>query len=137
MVPRDQEKTAFTTPLSLYEFECMDFVALAVGMCLEHYSVLVVKCAVFQQLWHHVVDQEGIGPDPEKVTAVLDWPAPTTIRLVRALLGIAGYYWRFDPGFAAIARLLNMLLTGIPVDKKSETSEFISLVPSIFWTFKG
>ena len=50
-----------------------------------------------------------------------DWPVPSTIREVRAFLGLAGYYRRFVPAFAAVARPLNSLLTGIPADKKSLT----------------
>lgn len=69
----------------------------------------------------HVVDRNGRKPDPEKLSAVTDWPVPTTIRQVRAFLGLAGYYRRFVSNFARIARPLSQLLTGIKVDKKSES----------------
>jgi len=48
--------------------------------------------------------------DPGKVRAILDHPAPTTIRGVRGFLGTAAYYRRFIQGFATIAAPINALL---------------------------
>jgi len=31
----------------------------------------------------HVIDRDGIRTDPEKVSAVADWPEPTTVKQVR------------------------------------------------------
>ena len=58
-------------------------------------------------------------PDPDKISAVVDWPPPSTIKEVRAFLGLAGYYRRFIAGFAKLAFPLTALLTGISADKKS------------------
>lgn len=78
------------------------------------------KCKLFHRqvkFLGHVVDQRGVMPDPEKVSAVVDWPVPTTAKELKAFLGLAGYYRRFVPGFAKVARPLNSLLVGIPNDK--------------------
>lgn len=40
----------------------------------------------------HVVDREGIQTDPEKVSAVADWPEPRTIKEIRQFLGMASWY---------------------------------------------
>lgn len=165
--PRDREKTAFTTPLGLFEFQRMPF-----GLCNAPatFQRLMQQCLsgqitesllvylddiivyspdfathlkhldeVFERLWRHglklrpdkcklfhrqvkflghVVDTKGVQPDPEKVTAVTDWPVPTTAKQLKAFLGLAGYYRRFISGFAKIARPLNVLLVGIPNDKR-------------------
>jgi hypothetical protein len=48
--------------------------------------------------------------DEDKVCAVLTWPVPTSIRTVRAFLGLAGYYRRFIWDYGAIATPLTKLL---------------------------
>lgn len=71
----------------------------------------------------HVVDKHRVRPDPSKISAVVDWPAPSTVREARAFLGLAGYYSHFVPNFAKIARPMNALLTGISSGRKVEWTE--------------
>ena len=59
----------------------------------------------------HVLTRDGIKTDPDKVTAVQQFPVPTTQRDVRAFLGLAGYYRRFVKGFSNLARPMNSLLS--------------------------
>eukprot|EP00112_Aurelia_sp_Birch-Aquarium-sp1_P022168 Seg6151.1 transcript_id=Seg6151.1/GoldUCD/mRNA.D3Y31 product="Retrovirus-related Pol polyprotein from transposon 297" protein_id=Seg6151.1/GoldUCD/D3Y31 len=54
----------------------------------------------------HVIDGEGIKPDPSKLLAVKDFPVPENRTEVRAFLVLASYYRRFIPNFAAIAKPL-------------------------------
>ncbi|KAK7945594.1 hypothetical protein WMY93_001322 [Mugilogobius chulae] len=129
MHPDDREKTAFTTPLGLFEFERMPF-----GLCdapatfqrlmqqclngqiaeslLVYLDDIIIYSAdfsshlqhldqVFERLWQHglklkpdkckllqrevtflghVVDRNGVRPDPGKIKAVQDWSAPTTVK---------------------------------------------------------
>lgn len=60
----------------------------------------------------HCVSQDGVSPDPEKVSAVQEWQAPKRVRQVRAFLGFVGYYRRFIKDFSKIAKPLNELLVG-------------------------
>ncbi|KAI5613446.1 hypothetical protein C0J50_11334, partial [Silurus asotus] len=82
------------------------------------------KCQFLQRqvkFLGHVVDKSGISPDPEKTAAVQGWPVPSTVREVRAFLGLAGYYRRFIVNFARMAQPLNALLVGVSADKKSSS----------------
>ena len=40
----------------------------------------------------------GVSVDPEKVEAVMGWERPKSIFEIRSLLGLAGYYRRFENG---------------------------------------
>ena len=56
------------------------------------------KCEFFKKrikYLGHIVYDEGVSTDPQKVEAVLNWPVPRTVYDVRALLGFVGYYRRF------------------------------------------
>ena len=57
----------------------------------------------------HVVNHDGISPDPAKIEAMQQFDAPRTVRQVRRFLGAAGYYRAFIPNFATIAQPLTDL----------------------------
>ena len=58
----------------------------------------------------HVINRDGVKPDPDKLTAVSNFPAPRTDRQIKQFLGLAGYYRRFIPNFSKIAKPLTELL---------------------------
>ncbi|PNY06855.1 retrotransposon protein putative unclassified [Trifolium pratense] len=35
----------------------------------------------------HIVSSKGVGPDPEKIRAMVDWPVPTNLKQLRGFLG--------------------------------------------------
>lgn len=50
-----------------------------------------------------IVDvREGIQMDPEKIRAIQEWKAPTSVRGVQAFLGFANYYRKFIRNFSGI-----------------------------------
>ena len=57
----------------------------------------------------HVISDEGLEPDPEKVIKIHAMKPPTTVRGVRGFLGAAGYYMKFIENYADIARPLVLL----------------------------
>ena len=75
------------------------------------------KCEFFKKrikYLGHIVSEEGVSTDPQKVEAVLNWPVPRTVYDVRAFLGFVGYYRRFIKGFSNWPALpLRKLLIGL------------------------
>ena len=86
------------------------------------------KCQLFQKevsYLGHVVSQDGVATDPEKVEAVRNWPSPKCVQEVRSFLGFVGYYRRFCPDFATISRPLNLLTSkesSFKWDEEEETA---------------
>ena len=50
----------------------------------------------------YLVSKEGIGIDPAKVSAVLDWPTPKTVKEVQSYLGFANFYRKFINNYSAL-----------------------------------
>ena len=51
----------------------------------------------------------GLRMDPEKVQAITNWLAPTTVKGGRGFLGFANYYRMFINDYSEIARPLTQL----------------------------
>ena len=45
-------------------------------------------------LWH-VVSNEGVSMDPQKIEVITKWPRPKNATEVRSFLALVGYYHRF------------------------------------------
>ena len=70
------------------------------------------KCNYFKtyiQYLGHLVSGKGIKPLPEKLESVKEMPAPTTPEEIKQFLGLVGYYRKFIPRFADIARPMTSL----------------------------
>ena len=57
----------------------------------------------------HIISEKGITPVPEKLDSIEKMPVPRTPKEVKQFLGLVGYYRKFIPRFADIARPLNAL----------------------------
>ena len=57
----------------------------------------------------HVISKDGVLPDPDKVSAIKEYPVPRSVKDVRAFLGLANYYRKFVKDFAKIAGPLHDL----------------------------
>lgn len=58
------------------------------------------------------VGRRGVRPDPEKIRAVSEWPAPSSVEQLRKFLGLANYLHRYVKNYAEIVLPLTSLLKG-------------------------
>ena len=52
-----------------------------------------------------------IRPDPDKLTALSDWPTPKTVPQLRSWLGFVNYFRKHLPDYASLVRPLHALTT--------------------------
>ena len=70
------------------------------------------KCLLFAtrvKYLGHVISQEGVSTDPDKVRDIVNWHRPKTIKQTRSFLGMVNYYSRFVPKLAEIAHPLHQI----------------------------
>ena len=85
----------------------------------------------------HVLSQDGISSNPEKVSKVKDWPVPKSAKEVHSFLGLASHYWRFIPQFAKWASPLHELIRPVTTKKKHTGRKFSPLsqnLPPFQWS---
>lgn len=56
------------------------------------------------------ISAQGIEINPKKVTIVLNWPTPTSVKEFMSFLGLSGYYRKFIRGYAEKSKALTDLL---------------------------
>ncbi|KAB5563692.1 hypothetical protein DKX38_003746 [Salix brachista] len=59
----------------------------------------------------HVINNDGVSVDPDKIQSVVSWPTPMTTKAIRGFLGLAGYYRKFIQHFGGIAAPMTKLIT--------------------------
>ena len=70
------------------------------------------KCDFYRdriQYLGHIISEEGISVDLEKIEAIMNWPTPRNVTDVRSFMGLAGYYRRFIEGFSKVAHAITSL----------------------------
>lgn len=79
----------------------------------------------------HIITNEGVKPNPERVEAIVNYPVPTNVKELKSFLGLIGYYRRFIENFSKITRCLTNLL------KKNVTFNWTSTQQEAFQTLKN
>lgn len=63
----------------------------------------------------HIISDEGVKPNPEKIKAVTQFPVPKSVKDIQSFLGLVSYYRRFIPDFSKFAKpLTNLLKKNVP-----------------------
>jgi transposase InsO family protein len=84
------------------------------------------KCCLFQKeikYLGHILSQEGIKTDQDKIQKILEWPAPENRKQLHRFLGFTGYYRRFVKDYAKLAQPLQKLLVGQTKKKKGKKTK--------------
>uniref|UniRef100_A0A388JNY7 Reverse transcriptase domain-containing protein n=1 Tax=Chara braunii TaxID=69332 RepID=A0A388JNY7_CHABU len=71
------------------------------------------KCRFAQHKVHflgHYVSDQGLHMDDAKITAIAEWPAPTSAKQLRTFLGLTSYYSNFIRGYARYSYVLTSTL---------------------------
>ncbi|KAL9967719.1 hypothetical protein ACROYT_G026008 [Oculina patagonica] len=120
MAPASSGKAAFVTTSGLYEWTVMPFALTSSPITFERLMELILAglrfetCLIYLDdksvtYLGHVVSESGMNTDPAKVERVCEWPVPENATEVKSFLGLVGYYRRFVPNFAQVARPLHNL----------------------------
>ena len=75
------------------------------------------KCHLFKKevrYLGHVISEEGISTDQDKVRAILEWPEPKNPSELLTFLCTAGYYRKFIPNFSQRSAVLYQLVKNDP-----------------------
>jgi hypothetical protein len=57
----------------------------------------------------HIISEEGIVVDLEKIEAIKGWKTPKNVTKFRSFMGLASYYIRFIAGFSRITHPITSL----------------------------
>lgn len=72
----------------------------------------------------HIVNEEGIQPNPKKIDAILKFPIPKTHKQIKSFLGMLGFYRKFINNLSKIIKPMTLCLK--KGKKVEHTGEFIS-----------
>lgn len=76
-------------------------------------KVQLDKCEFLQkqcEFLGHIVTENGIKPNPNKIEKILSWPLPKTAKQIKGFLGLLGYYRKFIKDFAKLTKPLTRCL---------------------------
>ena len=71
------------------------------------------KCEIFMKqvsFLGHLITQDGIYMEQEKIKSIIDWPIPKSVTEVRSFLGLAGFYRKFIKNYSQMTSIINDLL---------------------------
>jgi len=57
-----------------------------------------------------IISPNGIAMEPDRVTAIREWPAPSNVHDIQVFLGFANFYRRFIQGFSRVVAPITSLL---------------------------
>ena len=77
----------------------------------HHFVAKISKCVFAAPTINylgHIISAEGVAPDLDKGSTILDWATPRSFTKLRGFLGLTGFYRRFVYHYATIAARLQI-----------------------------
>lgn len=68
----------------------------------NHLCANIKKCSFGVAKVHylgHIISNSSVQTEPDKIQAIVNWPAHTNVKQLRGFLGLTGYYRRFIQGY--------------------------------------
>ena len=94
--------------------ECLDRLEEVLSRLIQAgLKLKATKCRLLQTKIHflgHVVSNQGIETDPEKIQVVQQWKTPLNLTQLRSFMGFCSYYRTFVKDFSTRASPLNRLM---------------------------
>ena len=94
------------------------------------------KCFFFTekvQYLGHVFNNTGVHPNPDKIRAILDAPAPKNVKQLQAFLGLCNFYKRFIPNFSDVMNpLYSLLKKNVKFDWQNAQQNSFDTVKNLF-----
>ena len=109
----DKFVLVFLDDILIYSKNEEEHLRLTLQLLREHqlYAKLS-KCDFYRdriQYLGHIISEDGIFVDPEKIEAIMNWPTPRNVTDVRSFMALTGYYRRFIEGFSKVAHAITSL----------------------------
>ena len=86
------------------EEEHEEHLRLTLQLLREHWLYAKLsKCDLYGdriQYLRHIILEEGISVDLDKIEAIMNWPTPRNMIDIRYFMGLVGYYRRFIKGYS-------------------------------------
>jgi len=79
----------------------------------------------------HVVSRDGVKVDETKIQTIKQWVIPTSIKQLRAFLGLTSYYRKFIRNFAMLAAPLNDLLKKYAFHRSTKSQQAFDSLKTI------
>lgn len=97
----------------------------------QKFLIKLSKCTFGKRTMNflgHIISGKGVERNPSKISAIVDWPTPRTIKQLRGFLGFTGYYRRFIRKYAELAdSLTDLLKKNSFLWNEAATASFLSL----------
>lgn len=58
----------------------------------------------------HIISKDGVKPNPDKISAIQNYPLPKTSTEIKRFIGLLGYYRKFIPDFAKVTKPMTQCL---------------------------